>query len=288
MQKVLHAKWSKLLSSVVPASPVDAGGWLRGIVWQLLPDALIAHQTYYCFAPKTHLHLLRNNLFFALHLLQSPITHICRVAPTLWFSDLFSSDQNSYATQYYKKNLERKDSSYDTWNLHISEAEIYWQLFDKLIKTKLRSSPTWGAWSCSKPATVRAENSPEAETRRSYFQTGPDVMTGSNLNTGKSVQICQKRESSSCKGSASKWAKGGWCWKWKRIKPKSRSRDRNSLFQLDCPEPFQTIAFLAMSQSEPQKPQQFSPQFCTMKECPGPFIGRKSFKEGHLYMYLKI
>ena len=66
-------------------------------------------------------------------------------------------------------------------------------------------------------ATVRAENRQQASTeaailsraqstaqhstehRSSYFQTGPDVMTEPNLNTGKSVQICQKRGSSSCK-----------------------------------------------------------------------------------------
>ena len=69
------------------------------------------------------------------------------------------------------------------------------QLFDKLITTKLWSSPVFDAsrWF---PSGYRACLERELG---SYFQTGPDVMTGPNLNTGKSVQICQKRWAVSCK-----------------------------------------------------------------------------------------
>ena len=39
----------------------------------------------------------------------------------------------------------------------LSQDESYWQLFDKLIKTKLRSSPTFGAWSlCYRACRKRA------------------------------------------------------------------------------------------------------------------------------------
>ena len=145
---------------------------------------MIGHQTYYCFAPKTHRELLRNNRFFVRCLLRAPITHICRLSShphSLVFGSFFN-DQNS------KKELKTYFLIERVYSFRMT---AFWQM---AIKTKLRCSR--GAWrfgyrACRKQAA--------AEHRSSYFQTGPDVMTEPNLNTGKSVQICQKRGSSSCK-----------------------------------------------------------------------------------------
>ena len=103
----------------------------------------------------------------------APITHI-----SVSFSELFP--QHVAAKTFFLRNRSR-------------EAKL--QLFDKLLTTKLRSSPVFDAsrWF---PSGYRACRERELG---SYFQTGPDVMTGPNLNTGKSVQICQKRWAVSCK-----------------------------------------------------------------------------------------
>ena len=50
---------------------------------------MIGHQTYYCFAPKTHRELLRNNLFFVRCLLQSRIYVDCPATHTRSFSEVF-------------------------------------------------------------------------------------------------------------------------------------------------------------------------------------------------------
>ena len=197
--------------------------------------------------------------------LQSPITHICIFGFRIFLFRPLKKAGNLFRF--------RAPSA-----LHFGERvwchilTAFWQIDKDQIEV---FSNIW-CLEVVQAATVRAENGQLAETRRSYFQTGPDVMTDSNLNTGKSVQICRKLGSISCKapkGAGGLEMKENNIWSW-------RSIDRNSLSN-SCPEHFQPIAFL-ISQSRPQQPQQF---FCNMKECPEPFRDRKSLKRPPLRIY---
>ena len=129
--------------------------------------------------PPGSWYLLRNNLFFAPPPL--PPTQCSNHAYKSLVFWAFSSSMSLQKPSFCEIDLQR--------------LKVKLQLFDKLITTKLRSSPVFDAsrWF---PSGYRACRERESG---SYFQTGPDVMTGPNLNTGKSVQICQKRWAVSCK-----------------------------------------------------------------------------------------
>ena len=213
------------LDSSVVASTADAGGQLS-IAWY----CLTSDQTYYCFAPKPSHHLLpRNNLFFAPYL---PLSNLqSRIYGSLVFGSFYSD---------HSKKLE----TFSVLELHqpfILEKEYgvtYWQLFDKLIKTKLRSSPTFGAWRWCKqlPCVPKTGSSPRPEGAifkldLTWWRAPIWIRANQFKFVGNSAPFLARLR------------KGLVVWKWKRITSEAAEALTEILFPTPAPSIFNQLLF---------------------------------------------
>ena len=241
------------------------------VAWQLLPDDWPSDLLLFC--PQNPPTTFSETISFLLFTLSSNLQSRTYVWP-LWFSDLF--------IQTTTQNEMKKQETYSSWApsglqfvvrmRHIDSS------FDKLTKTKLRSSPTWGAWRWCKAATVRAENGSRPRPEGAIFKLDLTWWRARIWIRVNQFKFVRKAAPVLARLGLREGLVG---WEWKRMKSKAATEIPFSNF---CPEPFQTIAFL-MSQSKPQQPQQFLSSLCN-GGMSGTIHRQEITKEGHLLTFI--